>query len=163
MKFTFEFDHFDWLSQFYSEWRKTPKSQDFLSFQILSDIRKYRINWFFLKRKKTVKVFVVFSKNLKINTMLSVDFTFQKISENIKFSKVFRFPQKRNKLRFCVPLAKPCVFFLNWSSAWTVMVIQVHNVEKFSLNLNFLECEDILNILVIRQELNWPRLNIAWI
>ena len=29
---TFEFDHFDWLSQFYSEWRKTPKSvniQDF--------------------------------------------------------------------------------------------------------------------------------------
>ena len=33
------------------------------------------------------------------------------------------------------------------------MVIQVHNVEKFSLNLNFLECEDILNILFIRQEL----------
>ena len=25
MKFTFEFDHFDWLSQFYSEWRKTSK------------------------------------------------------------------------------------------------------------------------------------------
>ena len=23
--FTFEFDHFDWLSQFYSEWIKTPK------------------------------------------------------------------------------------------------------------------------------------------
>ena len=33
------------------------------------------------------------------------------------------------------------------------MVIQVHNVEKFSLNLNFLECEDTLNILFIRQEL----------
>ena len=33
------------------------------------------------------------------------------------------------------------------------MLIQVHNVEKFSLNLNFLECEDILNILFLRQEL----------
>ena len=22
---TFEFDHFDWLSQFYSEWRQTSK------------------------------------------------------------------------------------------------------------------------------------------
>ena len=27
--FTFEFDHFDWLSQFYSEWRKTPKLVNF--------------------------------------------------------------------------------------------------------------------------------------
>ena len=25
MKFTFEFDHFDWLSQLYSEWRNTSK------------------------------------------------------------------------------------------------------------------------------------------
>ena len=50
------------------------------------------------------------SKNLKKNTMFSVDFTFQKISENIKFSKVFRFSKKKkkwNKLRFCVLLAKP--------------------------------------------------------
>ena len=36
------------------------------------------------------------SKNLKKNTMFSVDFTFQKISENIKFSKVFRFSKKNN-------------------------------------------------------------------
>ena len=31
IKFTFQFDHFDWLSQLYSEWRKTPK---LVSFQI---------------------------------------------------------------------------------------------------------------------------------
>ena len=84
--------------------------------------------------------------------MLSVDFTFQKISENIKFSKVFRFPQKRNKLRFCVLLAKPYFFKIDPVHE-QLFVIQVHNVEKFSLNLHFLECEDILNILFIRQEL----------
>ena len=28
----FEFDHFDWLSQFYSEWRKTPKIGNFQVF-----------------------------------------------------------------------------------------------------------------------------------
>ena len=27
--FTSEFDHFDWISQFYSEWRKTPKLVNF--------------------------------------------------------------------------------------------------------------------------------------
>ena len=32
MMFTFEFDHFDWLSQFYSEWRKTPKIVNFQVF-----------------------------------------------------------------------------------------------------------------------------------
>ena len=32
IKFTFEFDHFDWLSQFYSEWRKTPKIVNFQVF-----------------------------------------------------------------------------------------------------------------------------------
>ena len=32
IKFTFEFDHFDWLSQFYSEWRKTPKFVNFEGF-----------------------------------------------------------------------------------------------------------------------------------
>ena len=31
-QFTFEFDHFDWLSQFYSEWRKTPKIVNFQVF-----------------------------------------------------------------------------------------------------------------------------------
>ena len=30
--FAFEFDHFDWLSQFYSEWRKTPKIVNFQVF-----------------------------------------------------------------------------------------------------------------------------------
>ena len=30
--FTFEFDDLDWLSQFYSEWRKTPKLDPFLKF-----------------------------------------------------------------------------------------------------------------------------------
>ena len=38
--------------------------------------------------------------NLKGNKMFSMDFTFQKISENFKLSKVFRFPKKENKLRF---------------------------------------------------------------
>ena len=28
----FEFDHFDWLSQFYSEWKKTPKIVNFQVF-----------------------------------------------------------------------------------------------------------------------------------
>ena len=32
IKFTFEFDHFDWLSQFYSEWGKTPKIFNFQVF-----------------------------------------------------------------------------------------------------------------------------------
>ena len=32
IKFTFEFDHFDWLSQFYNEWRKTPKIVNFQVF-----------------------------------------------------------------------------------------------------------------------------------
>ena len=32
IKFAFEFDHFDWLSQFYSEWRKTPKIVNFRVF-----------------------------------------------------------------------------------------------------------------------------------
>ena len=27
--FKFEFDHFDWLSQFYSEWRQTSKLVNF--------------------------------------------------------------------------------------------------------------------------------------
>ena len=27
--FTFEFDHFDWLSQLYSEWRQTSKLVNF--------------------------------------------------------------------------------------------------------------------------------------
>ena len=30
--FTFEFDNFDWLSQFYSEWRQTSKSITFQDF-----------------------------------------------------------------------------------------------------------------------------------
>ena len=30
--FTFEFDHFDWLSQFYSEWRETSKLLNFQDF-----------------------------------------------------------------------------------------------------------------------------------
>ena len=30
--FTFKFDYFDWLSQFYSEWRKTQKLVNFLVF-----------------------------------------------------------------------------------------------------------------------------------
>ena len=33
IKFAFEFDHFDWLSQFFSEWRKTPK---IVNFQVFS-------------------------------------------------------------------------------------------------------------------------------
>ena len=61
--------------------------------------------------------------------MLSVDFTFQKISENIKFSKVFRFLQKRNELRFCVLLAKPYFFKIDpvheqlWSFKCTMLKI----------------------------------------
>ena len=30
--FTFEYDHFDWLSQFYSEWRQTSKLVNFQDF-----------------------------------------------------------------------------------------------------------------------------------
>ena len=33
--FTFEFDDFDWLSQFYNEWRKTSK---FINFKISTKI-----------------------------------------------------------------------------------------------------------------------------
>ena len=32
IKFAFDVDHFDWLSQFYSEWRKTPKIVNFQVF-----------------------------------------------------------------------------------------------------------------------------------
>ena len=34
--FTFEFDHLDWLSQFYGEWRQTSKLVNFLSFLLRS-------------------------------------------------------------------------------------------------------------------------------
>ena len=35
--FTFEFDHLDWLSQFYSEWRQTSKLVNFLEFLVRYD------------------------------------------------------------------------------------------------------------------------------
>ena len=36
--FTFEFDHLDWLSQFYSEWRQTSKLVNFEDFCLGSDL-----------------------------------------------------------------------------------------------------------------------------
>ena len=33
--FTFEFDHFDWLSQFYSDWRQIPKLVNFQVFLLI--------------------------------------------------------------------------------------------------------------------------------
>ena len=36
--FTLEFDHFDWLSQFYSEWRETSKV---VNLKISAKVRVY--------------------------------------------------------------------------------------------------------------------------
>ena len=54
MKFTFEFDHFEWLSQFYSEWWKTSKLVNFWGLLLSS---KYAISvkiWKWLKLLNSV-------------------------------------------------------------------------------------------------------------
>ena len=72
--FTFEFDHFDWLSQLYSEWRQTPKLSlhssliILLTFKVLQRIKtnlKISQFWRFLL-KVQVFDFVKIWKGLKL-------------------------------------------------------------------------------------------------
>ena len=46
---TFEFDHLDWLSQFYSEWRQTSEISQFLRFLLRSMYAIYFKIWKWLK------------------------------------------------------------------------------------------------------------------
>ena len=53
--FTIEFDHFDWLSQFYSEWRQTSKISQFSRFLLMSRYTIFVKIWKFI-HCETVKV-----------------------------------------------------------------------------------------------------------
>ena len=62
--FTFEFDHFDWLSQFYSEWRQSSK---LVNFKISADVRVCDFGQN-LKITKTSE-FCLFIKNTLVNNI----------------------------------------------------------------------------------------------
>ena len=91
--FIFEFDHLDWLSQFYSEWRQTSKLVNFQDFCYSPRMRFRWIIWKLLKLLNSVP----FIKNPLVNQVCIWIWSFwltntvlqwmKKNLKNIKFSR----------------------------------------------------------------------------
>ena len=92
--FAFEFDHFDWLSQFYSEWRKTPKIVNFWSFLLRSGYAIFLKIWKWLKLLNSVpfiKKRLLNHVSIRIWSSWLTFTVLQGMKANIKISQFSRF------------------------------------------------------------------------
>ena len=92
--FTLEFDHFDWLSQFYSEWRRTSKLSQFLRFLRMSEYTIEVKIWKWLKLLNSfpfIKKTLVNQVYIRIWSFLLAFTVFQWMKKNSKISQFSSF------------------------------------------------------------------------
>ena len=138
--FTFEFDHFDWLSKFYSKWRETSKLVNFSKF-----LTRYTIHfkiWKSLKLcnsvpfiKKTLvnqvyiwiwSFWLIFTvlQWMKTNLKISQFSRFLLRSEYTIFLKIWKWLNLLNSVPFIKKTLVNHVYIRIWSSWLTFTVLQ---------------------------------------
>ena len=152
--FAFGFDHFDWLSQFYSEWRKTPKIVNFWSFLLRSGyailvkiwkwlkllnsvpfIKKRLLNHVYIRIWSSWLTFTV-SQGMKANIKISQFSRFLLRSEYTIQVKIWKWLKLLNSVPFIKKPLVNQVYIRIWSFWLTFTVLQW--MKKNSKNSQFL-------------------------
>ena len=153
--FTLEFDHLDWLSLFYSEWRKTPTISQFSSFLLRSRYAILVKTWKWLKLLNSVP----FIKNTLLDhvciriwsfwltfTVLQWIKTHFKISQFSRFllsselaiqAKIWKWLKLLNYFPFIKKTLANQIYILIWSF-WLTFT----NFQWMKRNFKISQCED---------------------
>ena len=132
MKFIFEFDHFDWLSQFYSKWRFLWISEYAIQVKIRKCL-KLRNSVPFIKKTLVNQVYIrigSFWPTLKVLQWMKTNFKISQFSRFLLRSeysiqvKIWKWLKLLNSVQFIKKTLVNQVYIPIWSFWWTFTVLQ---------------------------------------
>ena len=138
--FIFKFDHFDWLSQSYSEWRQTSK---FVNLKISANFVKMRIWW---KFENDLNFLILFHSWWEL-LLIKFPFEFYHFDWLPQFYSEWR---QRSKLVNLIISAMVWICDFGQNSKWLLLLNSIHqeNTCKSSLHSNLIILSDFQSFTV---------------